>query len=73
MAFLAPDMGDKADAAGVMFVARIIKPLGLRVTHRFSPFLHAPWPAIREEYRGFPAIKHNFPSRLWQRKLRERP
>ena len=34
MAFRALDMGDKADAAGVMFVTRIIEALRRRKTHR---------------------------------------
>jgi hypothetical protein len=34
MAFGAFDVGDKAHAAGVMFVACIIKALGCRKSHR---------------------------------------
>jgi hypothetical protein len=37
MAFGALDMGDEAHTAGVVFVTRIVKPLGLRKLHRYNP------------------------------------
>ena len=46
--FCAFDVGDKADAARVMLVARIVKTLFWRQTHRQTPefsFFGAPKPA----------------------------